>query len=256
MDNNYTNTELLIKYLDKELSPEETSQLEQEMKQNINLQQELENLSMAKNAVRLYGLKQRVGSLHAEMMQEINTAPTSSRPGLVRLMVRRSMQVAAGLLLVLLGFGTYQYLTISTDKLFIENYHPYELSVSRGISNSDTLEKAYLEKNFLAVIKDFEALATGNQKQNFLGGQAYLETNTYLKAIACFNKVLSQNKAGNTNILQDDAQYYLALSYLKNKQVGQAYPYFQLIHHNPNHLYNDKVTGGFMRKLKMLEWKN
>ncbi|MEO5891234.1 MAG: hypothetical protein ABIQ31_13330 [Ferruginibacter sp.] len=255
MDNSNTNTDILIQYLDKELSPEKVLQLEQELRQNVSLKQEFENLLMAKNAVQLYGLQQNIRSLHTGMMDELNLAHATSKPALVRILVRRSMQVAAGLLVVLIGLGVYQYLTISPDKLFRENYQPYQFSVSRSATNTGILEEEYVEKNFPAVIKTFETLSVSDQKQNFIAGQSYLATGAYAKAITCFANVLSLNKPGTSSIFQDDAQYYLALSYLKNNQVALAYPYFELIYNNSNHLYNDKLTSGFMRKLKLLVWK-
>jgi tetratricopeptide (TPR) repeat protein len=256
MNDNSTNSDLLVQYLDSELSAEAKLRIENELKSNTSLQQELENLSLAKTVVKTYGLKQKVGAIHKEMMAEMAVAEKSSKPGTVRSMARRSMKIAASLLIILLGFGVYQYVNISPDKLFTEKYQAYTLPVSRGTAEADAMEKAYGEKNYTAVIGLFTGLQNGGQKENFLAGQAYLAGKDYSKAIGCFNKVLSLNEASKATIFMDDAEYYLALSYLKNKELKSAYPIFINIHNKTDHLYNDKVTNGFIRKLKVLGWKN
>jgi tetratricopeptide (TPR) repeat protein len=255
MNNNFTNTDLLVQYLDSELSPEETLKLENELKQNTVLQQELENLTLAKDAVKMYGLKQQVGAILVEMMNKPAATEKPAKTGMVRSLARRSMKIAATLLVVLLGFGVYQYVSVSPDKLFTEKYQPYSLSVSRGSAGADAMENAYKERNYNAVINLFTGLQNAGQKENFLAGLAYQATNDYTKSIVSFNKVLSLNNAAGAGIFKDDAEYYLALSYLKNKEIKSALPLFAGIRNNPDHLYNDKVTAGFMRRMKILDWK-
>jgi tetratricopeptide (TPR) repeat protein len=254
MSNNYTNSDLLVQYLDGELSPEEKLKVENELKINTALQRELENLSFAKNAVKTYGLKQKVGAIHEEMMQEMAIGKPS-QTSTIRRIVRIGMRIAASVLVALLGVGIYQYTTTTPDKLFHETYQPYSLSVSRGAAEANMMEKAYREKNYNTVIEQFTNLQNADQKENFLAGQAFLATNNYTKAIACFNKVLNLNFAAKTSIFKDDAEYYIALSYLKNKQVSDAYPFLINIRNNPQHMYNDKITSSVMRQLKLLDWK-
>jgi tetratricopeptide (TPR) repeat protein len=255
MNDNYINTGLLVQYLDNELSTEEKLQLENQLKNNTAMQQELENLALSKDAVRTFGLKQKVAAIHKEMMNEMTSTQKISSPGLVKKMVRISMKIAASLLLVMLGLGVYQYATVSPDKLFAENYQTYALSVSRGAGATDAMEKAYQQKDYGAVIKQFDILTNAGQKENFLAGQAYLATSKYAKAVECFNTILSLNTSTRTTTFNDDAEYYLALSYLKDKNFKSAYPLFTSIHNNTNHLYNDKVNNSVMRQLKLLSWK-
>jgi tetratricopeptide (TPR) repeat protein len=254
MDNNYTHSDLLIQYLDGELTAEGRLQLENELKQNSALQQELARLQLAKDAIKSYGLRQRVATIHQEMKRELAVEKKLVRSNWKR-RVRVGMRVAASILVVLLGIGVYQYATVSADKLFAENYQPYTLSVSRGAAETSAMEKAYHEKNYTAVIGQFTNLPSSNQKENFLAGQAYLAIQDYLKAISCFNKIASLNTEGHTAFFKDDAEYYLALGYLKNNELTAADSLFTTIHNNSGHLYNDKVTGAFLRKLKLLSWK-
>ena len=256
MNNNNTNSDILVQYLDNELSQEGITNLENQLKHNVIMQQELENLTLAKSAIKTYGLKMHVSTIHEEMMNEMAVEKTSSsQQGIVRKLLIISMKVAAAVLIVMLGLGVYQYTTITPDKVFASNYTPYTLGVNRGTVEKNFIEKSFQKKNYTAVITQFETLKDASSKESFLAAVAYMETNNYKNAIAAFNNVLSKNTLEKTSILNDDAQYYLALSYLKNNNVKLSIPIFEMINKNTNHLYNDKVTSAFMRKLKIINWK-
>jgi tetratricopeptide (TPR) repeat protein len=256
MNNYNTNSDILIQYLDNELSQEDKTNLENQLKHDTIMQQELENLSLSKSAIKIYGLKQQVGSIHVAMMNEMVVEKTATaQQGIVRKMANLSMKVAAAILIVMLGLGVYQYTTITPDKLFAGNYKPYSLNVNRGAVENSLMEKSFQEKNYTAVITQFLSANESGAKENFLVGQAYLETNNYQKAIESFKNVLVKNSLEKTSFYNDDAAYFLALSYLKNNDVKLATPIFEAIHNSKNHLYNDNVSSAFMRNLKMLNWK-
>ncbi len=255
MYNHYTNSDLLVRYLDNELNDEEKLQIENELKNNTTIQQELQNLLLAKEAVKTYGVKQKVAAIHKGMMNEMAINKIPKKIDLVRSIARISIRIAASLLIIMLSLGIYQYATISADKLFDENYQPYALSVSRSAADTNAMEKAYQQKDYTALINQFAALPAAGQKDFFFAGQSYLAINNYSKAVECFKKIATLNIAENKIIFKDDAEYYLALSYLKNNEFRFAYPIFMNIHNNPRHLYNDKVTNGVIRQLTLLDWK-
>ena len=65
MDNSTPDmSEKLILYLDGELSDSEKSNLEQQLAADKALQDELESLQSTRQAIKLYGLKQKVASVH------------------------------------------------------------------------------------------------------------------------------------------------------------------------------------------------
>jgi tetratricopeptide (TPR) repeat protein len=256
MNNNNTNSDILVQYLDNELSSEDKTNLENQLKHDAVMQQELENLALAKSAIKTYGLKKHVAIIHTEMMHEMVVEKTSAaQQGIVRKMISISMKIAAAVFIVIIGLGIYQYSTVTPDKLFVSNYKPYTLTVNRGAIETDKIENAFQEQNYAAVITQFETLRKASSKENFLAGIAYMETNNYKNAIAAFNNVLSKNTLEKTSIFNDDAEYFLALSYLKNNNIKLATPIFEAIHTNTNHLYNDKVNNTFIRGLKILNWK-
>jgi tetratricopeptide (TPR) repeat protein len=255
MNNNESNSDNLVQYLDNELSQEDKTNIKNQLKHDTVMQQELENLSLAKSAIKIYGLKQHVRIIHKEMMNEIVVEKSSpTKKGVIRRLV--SMKVAAAaVLFVMLGLGVYQYTTVTTDKLFASNYKPYTLSVNRGVVEINVIEQLFQEKKYNSVITQFEILKETSPKENFLAGVSYLEMANYKNAITALNKVLAKNIMDKTNIFNDDAEYFLALSYLKNTDVALASPIFKTIHNNTNHLYNDRVNNAFMRNLRIINWK-
>jgi hypothetical protein len=67
---------------------------------------------------------------------------------------------------------------------------------------------------------------------------------------------LNENRSGGKKVLNDDAEFYLALAYLKKGETKKSTDIFQKIHDNKNHLYNDQVTDLFLFRLKLLALKN
>ena len=68
--------------------------------------------------------------------------------------------------------------------------------------------------------------------------------------------ILEANRTSPEKILNDDAEYYLALSYLAADQPENALPLFQHIHDDAHHLYNDQVTSWFLWKVRIAAWKD
>src|SRR5688572_1340580 len=102
---------ILIRYIDGELSTAEKELLEKELESNQALNEELENLRSAREAVRLFGLKQQVGSIHAEMMQELS-ANRRKFSGTGRI-VRYTIAIAASILLIVGAYVIYNFVTLS-----------------------------------------------------------------------------------------------------------------------------------------------
>jgi tetratricopeptide (TPR) repeat protein len=256
MNNNSPNTEILIQYLDNELSPEDKTNLENQLNHDAVMQQELENLTIAKSAIKAYGLKKHVGNIHAQMMHEmVVEKATPAQQGIIRRLVKISMKVAAAIFIIVLGVAVYQYTSITPDKVFASNYKPYTLGVNRGVVKTNDIEKVFQEKDYAKVIAQFEVIKEADAKEYFLAAIAYMEKSSYKNAIAAFKNVLSKNTLNKTSIFNDDSEYFLALSYLKSNDIKLATPIFEAIHNNKNHLYNENVDNAFMRNLKLLDWK-
>ena len=124
MNNNYTNTELLTKYLDGELQGEQLEKLEIQIKGDNNLQQELENLKISLETIRSYGLLQKINVIHADMMKELQHGPLPYIGGTNKF-IKNTLRIAASIIIIAGRILLYQYLTVSSQSLFQNNFQAY-----------------------------------------------------------------------------------------------------------------------------------
>ena len=125
-------------------------------------------------------------------------------------------------------------------KLFSENYHHYDRHILRGGSGHSALREAYTAGQMDSVIWDFKNLNSPVPEEYLLTGIAYLEKNQPEKAIETFKILIQKNQNSKTDFFEDDAEYYLAMSYLDNQESEKALPIFEKIKADPeNRHYSD-----------------
>ena len=217
------------------------------------VQEELENLRLSLGVINLYGLNQKVAGIHGQMMKEMKPSIPVSQKGSTRRIIRYSLAIAASLLIIFLGVEAYNSFTRTPERVFAGNFQHYELSNYRDNSNEpSTIEKVYQEKKFREVITLSQTQETDDAETNFLAALSYLELNENVNAIAGFRKVLALNQEYKTTKWKDQSEYYLALAYLKNKDIKQSLELFIKIKEEPDHIYHKKVTGKLLRQVKRL----
>jgi tetratricopeptide (TPR) repeat protein len=253
MNDNDTNTTLLIQYLDGELEGNKLAEVENKISSDPSLQQELENLRDAELVIKSYGLWQQVGNIHKEMMEELKLSET--KRAFVRQMFSKASRVAATFIVVVGFIAVYQYASLSSGKLFDSNYEAYVVHEVRGEASSSDLEHLYKQNLTKQVISEFYAIKHPSIKDYFYLGNAYLKENKAPLAIHSFELLQQKNAQMNTHLLEDDAEYYLAMAYLQNNEAAKALPIFEKIHNDQQHLYHDKVGSLFLFKIKLLAKK-
>jgi hypothetical protein len=185
-----------------------------------------ENNDNLKDVLKTYGLKQDIRRIHAEMM------PVVKRQAPVRSLFTYANRIAAAILIVIFSAAIFVYFTSTPSALFKSRYEPYEQSAQRG-----------------------EPAASSDIQSIFLKGQASLQQGDAVKAAEYFSDIMRINAQSNTKVLNDDAEYYLGLSYLKAQQPGNALRIFLNIRNLKNHLYNDKISDWFLIRVKIAAWK-
>ena len=197
---------ILIRYIDGVLSSGEKEAFEKELDTNATLRDELEKMRSAKEAVRLFGLKQQVGNIHEEMMGELSASRRSY--GAARRILRYSIAVAASLLLILGAWIVYNFVTLSSEKVYGSKYQVYELVNVRGNEPAESaLEEAYRAKNYKLVLKLHGGKNEKNTRANFLAGLSALELNDNVNAIEYFKNVLAENAKNKKRDFNDEAEY-------------------------------------------------
>ena len=255
MDNSTPDTpEKLVRYLDGELNVEEKKRFEQQLNSDSVLQQEYQSLLAAREAIRQYGLQQQVEGVHRQMMEELQ-APVK-KINSKRRIIRNAVAIAASVVLLVAGYATFNFFTLSSEKVFSSNFRVFELTTMRSDGAMETAtEKAYREKNYKEVIRMYDEGEDLTRKGEFLCGVAALELKDNKKAIACFTKVLDQNKQAAAHLLNDETEYYLFLSYIRDRDYNAALIIMEKIKRDPDHIYHKKVTGKLIRQVKLLRWR-
>jgi tetratricopeptide (TPR) repeat protein len=251
MNENSTNTETLIQYLDGELQGEELDIVKKNLANDQSLREEFENLRLAREAARRFGLKSKISDIHSEMMPEMKAnKPAGAR--VIKMYVQTSLRIAA-VLLVLVGLSAlYQYFTTSPEKLFSEKYQPYTIHEMRGESGSSPLQENYRMGKMDSVILEFNSLSVPKPEEYILAGIAFLENNQPEKAIKTIQELIQKNTDSKTDYFEDDAEYYLAMSYLRNSEPEKALPILEKIQADPRHPYNSRLSKWFILKVKSL----
>ena len=254
MDNStHDSSELLIRFLDGELTANEKADVERRLEKDLLLQEELENLRLARKAVKFYGLNQKVAGIHRQMMKEIKPVVPVKQINSTRRIIRYSIAITASLLIIFLGIEAYNFFTLSPDKVFAANYQSYELRAFRNNGTEPSaIENAYREKKYKKVIALQEQYNSIPIRETFLAAMSNVELGDNDMAIVLFRKVIAEMSNTTTNLLKDDAEYYLALTYLRNKEYNSSLELFQKINADPNHLYYEKVTRKLLRQVKRL----
>ena len=257
MDNNSTHeSEKLMRYLDGEMSGTEKEEFEKKLASDESLRAAMEGLRTAKEAVKMYGLQQKVASVRKEMAEE-KTGAKIKEISNVRRIGRYSLAVAASIVLIAVSVIAYNFFSLSADKLYNEKYSSFELSAVRGNNEAPAtdIQNAYEQKNYTEVIALSEKDSNRDIKDEFLVGISYMELNKASEAVSFFNKVIKTDQSSPHSLYKDEAEYYLALSYLKAGSYDKALELMNRIHNDPSHLYHGKFTKGFIRRVKMLKWR-
>ena len=174
----------------------------------------------------------------------------------VKRIIRHSVAIASGLSLLILCYLAYTFFTLSPNTLYTDNYTPYKPDSREGGTgdNPSKIEKAFRESNYTEVIHLNETSPLF-PKDIFLTGLSFLETGNLSKAISSFQVVLADADKTKSTVLTDEAEYYLALAFLKNRDFDQAIELMIRIHDNPRHTNHGKFSRNYIRRVKILKWR-
>jgi len=243
----------LIDHLDKSLQGEGTPEMEQLISDDPEAAREWSYLLLAVDAIQEAGLQQQVAAVKEEWKLQQSAAARPSG-GIVRQISRNMAKVAAILVVVGGGAVFYKYVTISSGSLYDRYYSSFELNTSRGAGDADAMEKAYHAKDWNAVLSSFSKTKRDN-KTDFLAGMADLELKKYDDAIEHFEQVIAINTQAGSDYFLEEAQYYLAISWLAKDKVNEALPILEKIRANKDHLFHDKVAQMSFLDLRLVQYK-
>jgi hypothetical protein len=249
------NTTYLIDQLDASLSGTIHPDFQSNLRDNAEMAEEWNTLQFALTAIREAGLQDQVAAIAGEY-RSVKVVSMHKTAKTVRPMFGNMLKIAAAVFVLFVVGGIYKYNSVSSSNFYNKNFSVYELSVSRGNSNIDQLEKAYQNRNWAGVIEKYNALDKKDNKSMFLAAMANMELKNAAAAILLFNEILMKNAAGADELFHDESEYYLALSYLANQEAAKAIPILERIKADKNHLYNRIVNDMSWTDLRIIQYKN
>jgi hypothetical protein len=249
------NNPLIIDHFDKTLSGETPGGLPEALKADKNAAAEWEYLKLAVEAVQYAAIHDRVQSVRAA--HAISSSKAGKPQGaIVRSIFKNGLRIAAMLVVTLGVASAYKYSSVNAKTVFNKYYTSYDLGTVRGDGTRDSLEEAYKNKDWKKVVGLYNNEASRNAKYYFLAGMADLELHQYPVAIEQFEAVLSENAKNHDNYFKDEAEYFLAFSYLMNNQSGKALQLLSKIRGNKDHLYYPSAEQMSEIDLKILDLKS
>jgi len=281
------NTNALIDHLDESftatpdsVSPEASATMQRLIAEDEDAAREWLYLQLAVDTIKDAGLREQVTTVRKQWETQTastweaqaaaapeplaatqdQTTTTSDQTaentgGVVRNLYRNMMRVAACAVLVAGGACIFKYVRLSSSSLYSEYYTSYELNTSRGSTSQDAIEKAYTAKNWSEVLALFSPGKDRSNKTDFLAGLADLELKKFDDAIAHFEQIIASNTHSGGDYFEDEAEYYLAISWLAKDKVNEAMPILEKIRANKDHLYHDKVEKMSFTDLRLVQYK-
>ncbi|HVS96724.1 MAG TPA: hypothetical protein VHE54_09565 [Puia sp.] len=256
-------TRLLIDHLDETLTGTRNAGLDRLLEEDPEAAQEWQYLGLAVEAVKAEGLHAQVASVRAAWKAEdaglrIAAVPETVPPAKAtvhRLYKKYGLRAAACVLIVASSAFLYKYLSVSSQSLYDRYYSTYELNTSRGAGDERPVVKAYDAKDWSAVLSIAGSAKNKDNQAEFLSGIADLQLKKYDDAISHFEQIIAVNTIGGTDYYQDEAEYYLAISWLAMHKVNEAMPILEKIRSDAHHQYHEKVAKMSFFDLRLAQFK-
>ena len=253
----------LIDHLDESLRGKATASLEDIVGNDPEAEKEWDYFCLAVDAVREAGLYQQVGAARAAWKAEsestqqatTNAELPAASGAKVRTLYRYTLRAAACILIVAGSASIYKYVSVNSGSLYDRYYSGYTFGATRGAGDTDPLVEAYEAKDWNTVRQLAATTKTRTNQTDFLAGMACLEQKQYDEAISHFEQIIAVNTHAGTNYYQDEAEYYLAISWLAHRSVNEAMPILEKIRADQHHKYHEKVEKMSFFDLRLAQYK-
>jgi hypothetical protein len=250
------NENLLINYLDRTLEDQEMREVEALINSDLDTRKQYQYLQLAVEAVEYAALYDQVAAVKQNFraIQPAEVVMAVPRQGKY-IRMRRIVSVAAAVLAIFVGVGSYKYFTVSATGVYEEAFIAYTLPTTRGQATITDIEQAYQSQNWNAVIAAVNKTSLTDNKALFLGGMAHLQLQQYAEAGLLFEQVRANNAQSGDDYFQDEAQFYGALSDLAGGNTQQAIAALETIRADKAHLFHEQAARIGKIDLKMLKIK-
>lgn len=223
------NENLIDRYLLNLLNQEEKRAFEEKLKSDKALFNEMSQHKELIDDIEGIGrleMKEKLQNIHNQLYPK---TPNSTQN--LRRLYFRIAAAAIFIGVLSIGFWWMQQAPTPAD-LYAQNFEPFELSLTQRSEEGNEfkqIESLYSKGNFKGAIPLLENVINNNNvksSQLLMGlGVAYLQTGQPNKAITQFKNILETNDFN----FEDEAQWYLGLSYLKLNDIKNAKIYLGVL---------------------------
>lgn len=237
MEDNWNDIEA---YFNNTLSESERLKIEEKMKTDQAFAQEVALYQSIEGGLRLKGnkaLKAQLNEIHNRVV------PEAAKPKVRQLSTGSWLAIAASIaLLILAGYFLLGPASNTTDNLFATHYERFEWDAETRSTQTDELQQLtqlYNSQNtteFLQAAENGQWSPAQNPQLALALGSSYLEQGQYEKAIQYFET------ASTNSLFESEAQWYLALTYLKQEKASEATELLQVLKEGSSDYYANKAS--------------
>lgn len=202
-------------------------------------------------AVQQYNLVKQVQLVHQQFINTAKTTTQLQEAKVIRMSpVKMMMRIAAAVVLLLTSLTAVQYFT-STGSSFYHNLNEdYIVNNTRDGQQASAIIEAYQSGNYKRTIELFEQINNPGNRELFITANSLMQLNNTTRSIELYLQILNNNRTVAQKFYQDEAEYYLAMAYLKNNETDKALPILTQIADDKNHTYHDKIDKWTLFKMK------
>jgi tetratricopeptide (TPR) repeat protein len=166
---------------------------------------------------------------------------------------RIAIAVLSGVLLLALLWNIIYFFRLSPDSIFDKLYVPFTLTTTNAASPAakQSIPEFYASGNYVAVALQSKKQKQLSYQEQLLTGLAYMHRSEYTKAIKWLEPLSKNFKSP----YRQQAEYYLALTYLKNEDYDRSIEKLEHIFYTPSHPYQAYISENIISDIKMLKWK-
>ena len=244
----------LMRYLDNEMDSVQHAAFEQKLDADKELFSEAESLALARRAVNTYGAVNQVSQIHKEELSAMKNAAPVIKMTPYRKIIRYSIAAAASLILIFFAAEYFNEPAALGDQLYAQAYTRFEPSAMRG-ATADTavIAKEFLEHNNTAVINTYREEAIHTPDHMLIAAISYLESNLTPEAVSILKALAEKNTQTTLPAFNDEANYYLALALLKNRNYSEAATLMEKINADKDNPYSSKFPASYTDRVKKLQ---
>lgn len=212
--------DLIEHYLDGSLSDTERLAFEERVSREAELRAQVEEMTLIREGIMRASRKEVLKSL-----KELEATLPEVETPVIALWRNTWLQVAAGISLLAVCAYLLWPRPQEPTQLFAEYFEPYPniiMPTVRGVVENDSTVKAqafraYDQNDYELAIQLFEKLSTQDEAVLLYLGNSYLASGQPEKALLLFEKVLN-----NYDVFDEQAEWYVAVSYLKLEEREKA----------------------------------